>query len=285
MITDSHMFSQKLFTTIFLLFVINVFSCKSKLVLSEQKIYKNEQVTGTVFHHTFHSYVLNNEREIFVWIPNEYHLYDKEYPLLIIHDGQNVFHPGESMSGSEWNLDESATEMINNKEIEPIIMVGVSNTKDRSLEYNPFLSGKSYGVALTKELLPELRKQYNISNQGIGSMGASMGGLISLYLGWELNSVFSMASCLSPAFIYNDFDYVSFLEKTDVPKNLKLSIVNGTEDLDATLQIGVEKFIDQLTERFFPKNNLLFWIAKEQSHNEVAWAQQSKRILKWMYKK
>ena len=51
--------------------------------------------------------------------------------------------------------------------------------------YNPIKDGKNYGEALSKELLPELKKQYNISNGRIGTMGASMGGLISLYFGWE----------------------------------------------------------------------------------------------------
>jgi len=265
--------------------IIIISSCDSYSVLSEKENYYNNQITGNVFQHTFYSKILNNNREIFVWVPDDYHLYNREYPLLIIHDGQNVFHAGGSMSGDEWQLDEIVTEMINANEIEPIIMVGVANTKDRSLEYNPIKDGKNYGEALSKELLPELKKQYNISNGRIGTMGASMGGLISLYLGWELNSIFSMAACLSPAFVYNDFDYISIIEKSEVPRYLKLSIVNGTEDLDASLQLGVEKFIQLLKDRSFPENNLLFWISNGQSHTESAWSNQSKRILKWMFNK
>jgi len=265
--------------------IIIISSCDSYSVLSEKENYQNNQITGNVFQHTFYSKILNNNREIFVWVPDEYHLYNIEYPLLIIHDGQNVFHSGGSMSGDEWRLDEIVTEMINANEIEPIIMVGVANTKNRSLEYNPIKDGKDYGEALSKELLPELKKQYNISNGRIGTMGASMGGLISLYLGWELNSIFSMAACLSPAFVYNDFDYISIIEKSEAPKYLKLSIVNGTEDLDAYLQLGVEKFIQLLKDRSFPENNLLFWISNGQSHTESAWSNQSKRILKWMFNK
>jgi len=275
-------FLQIIFLSIY---IIIISSCDSYSVLSEKENYYNNQITGNVFQHTFYSKILNNNREIFVWVPDDYHLYNREYPLLIIHDGQNVFHAGGSMSGDEWQLDEIVTEMINANEIEPIIMVGVANTKDRSLEYNPIKDGKNYGEALSKELLPELKKQYNISNGRIGTMGASMGGLISLYLGWELNSIFSMAACLSPAFVYNDFDYISIIEKSEAPKYLKLSIVNGTEDLDAYLQLGVEKFIQLLKDRSFPENNLLFWISNGQSHTESAWSNQSKRILKWMFNK
>ena len=277
---------KRLLQIIFLsISIIIISSCDSYSVLSEKENYQNNQITGNVFQHTFYSKILNNNREIFVWVPDDYHLYNREYPLLIIHDGQNVFHAGGSMSGDEWQLDEIVTEMINTNEIEPIIMVGVANTKDRSLEYNPIKNGKNYGEALSKELLPELKKEYNISNGRIGTIGASMGGLISLYLGWEMNSIFSMAACLSPAFVYNDFDYISIIEKSEVPKYLKLSIVNGTEDLDASLQLGVEKFIQLLKDRSFPENNLLFWISNGQSHTESAWSNQSKRILKWMFNK
>ena len=265
--------------------VVNISSCNNYATLTEKNIYRNNQITGQVFHHIFHSHILNNDREVFVWIPDEYYLSNKKYPLLIIHDGQNIFHAGASMSGNEWHLDENATKMINDNEIEPIIMVGVANTKNRSSEYNPMLNGRIYGESLIKELLPELKKQYKISNKRIATMGASMGGLISLYLGWELNSVFSMSACLSPAFIYNDFDYISLIKTSKTPKHLKLSIVNGTEDLDAYLQTGVEEFIQLLENRSFPNNDLLYWIANGQSHNELAWAQQSKEILKWMFHK
>jgi len=276
-------FLQKTFLSIS---IIIISSCDNFSVLSEKEAYQNNQITGDVFLHTFHSKILNNNRQIFVWLPNEYQLNnDKEYPLLIIHDGQNIFYPGGSMSGNEWHLDETVAEMINANVIEPIIMVGVANTKDRSLEYNPMEDGKNYGNALSKELLPELKKQYNISNERIGTMGASMGGLISLYLGWELNSVFSMAACLSPALVYNNFDYLSTIENSKVPEYLKLSIVNGTEDLDAMLIKGVERFIKLLEYKEFPENDLLFWIANGESHTELAWSEQSKRILKWMFNK
>ena len=94
-----------------------------------------------------------------------------------------------------------------------------------------------------------------------------------------------MASLLSPSFFYNDFDYISIIEKYVLTRYLKLSIVNGTEDLDASLQLGVEKFIQLLKDRSFPENNLLFWISNGQSHTESAWSKQSKRILKWMFNK
>ena len=280
------MYYSNLLLILSLLSILNT-SCSNRPVLSEPSIYENEQITGTVFNHLFHSKILNDSREIFVWVPDDYNSNNKNYPLLVLHDGQNVFHAGGSISGDEWHLDENVTKMINSNEIEPLIMVGVSNTKNRSLEYNPMLGGRRYGEALTQELLPAILKQYRVSNSSnkTGTMGASMGGLISLYLGWEVNSIFSMAACLSPALMYRNFDYVNELEKFKTPQNLKLAIVNGTEDLDAALQNGVNECIAYLKGNNFPNNNLLYWIGEGDSHTELSWAEQSKKILKWMYPK
>lgn len=259
-------------------------SSQNQPVLSEASIFENEHITGTVFKHLFHSEILNNSREVFVWLPKDYNSNNENYPLLVVHDGKSVFQAGGGFGGNEWHLDESVTKMINSNEIEPLIMVGVSNTKDRGLEYVPMRNGKSYGKALTQELLPELLKQYRISGDKIATLGASAGGLISMYLGWELNSTFSMAACLSPGFIYK-VDYVKELRKAEIPQNLRLAIVNGTDDFDSNLQHGVDECIKYLNEINFPSDNLLYWVAEGGSHNAPSWAEQSITILKWMYPK
>ena len=166
-------------------------------------------------------------------------------------------------------------------------MVGVSNTVSRSKEYNPLEDGKRYGQYLVGELLPEISKQYRIKTDydNRASMGASMGGLISMYLGWELKSEFSKVACLSPAFSYKNFNYIDKIQTLPKPKNLKLAIVNGTEDLDSLLQSGVDQCIDYLNTAGFSEDNLLYWVSQGDSHSELAWARQSKKILVWMFPK
>ena len=65
-------------------------------------------------------------------------------------------------------------------------MVGVSNTKDRGYEYVPTRNAINYAKALIDELIPELISQYRIKSNDIGTIGSSAGGLVSLYLGWNL---------------------------------------------------------------------------------------------------
>ena len=267
----------------------------SESTISKAETFKNEQITGDVFKHVFSSKILNNKREIFVWVPPDYNSNKKKYPLLIVHDGGGVFYSrggfgARNKSKSQkvinkngWNLDETVTELISSNKMEPIIMVGVSNTKNRGFEYVPTRNGINYAKALTDELIPAIKKLYRIKTNDIGTLGASAGGLISLYLGWEFNKTFKKAVCLSPGIIYRDQDYYKELIKTKIPKKLRLAVVNGTDNFDSNLQLGVDKFTGYLEEINFSSKNYLYWIEKNGTHSAKSWSKQSKIILEWMY--
>ena len=287
-----------------LLFVLFVFisidlTCQNNEdnILTKGEIFKNEQITGKVYKHIYYSKILDNKREVYVWLPSDYSLNKKKYPVLIVHDGGSVFYSrggfgaknkskGEILINKNgWNLDESVTELITSKKMEPIIIVGVgvSNTKDRGYEYVPTRNGFKYGEALVNELIPEIKKTYRINSKDIGTLGASAGGLISLYLGWELNKIFKKAICLSPGIIYRDQDYYKEVIKTKVPKKLKLAIVNGTDNFDKNLQLGVDKFTSYLERINFSSDSYLYWIEKNGTHGAKSWSKQAKKILEWLY--
>ena len=264
--------------------------------LSQPTLFVHKDVTGKVFQHDFDSKVLNNSRKIFVLIPEGYDFNKDKYPLLLVHDGRAVFYSknrgfgrrnklnNDSLPKSGWNLDETVHELIQSKKIKPIIMVGVTNTKNRTLEYVPTRNGINFGKALTQELIPEIKKNYRIDSEDIGTLGSSAGGLISLYLGWELNKVFTKAACLSPGIIFRDQNYLKLLKKSKVPDNIKLAIVNGTYGLDLELQFGVDELIGYLNKINFPKENLLYWVDQDGNHSPKSWSHQAKAILQWMYK-
>ena len=264
--------------------------------LSQPTLFEHKDVTGKVFQHDFDSKILDNSRKIFVWIPEGYNLNKDKYPLLVAHDGRAVFYSKnggfgkrnklkkDSLPKPGWNLDETVHELIQSKKIKPIIMVGVSNTKNRGHEYVPTRNGINFGKALTQELIPEIKKLYRIDYEDIGTLGSSAGGLISLYLGWERNDVFTKAACLSPGIIYRDQNYFELFKKAKVPDNLKLAIVNGTDNFDSGLQLGVDKCIDYLNKINFSKENLLYWVDQQGSHSSRSWSHQAKDILLWMYK-
>lgn len=74
-------------------------------------------------------------RNLYIYLPPGYNKNDRRYPVLYMHDGQNLF--DASVSGNEWRMDEAAQQLIKSGEVEPLIIVGIANTPNRIDEYTP----------------------------------------------------------------------------------------------------------------------------------------------------
>src|SRR6266516_7449217 len=79
-------------------------------------------LTGNIKRHrAFRSRILGNRRDVLVYLPRGYRRFSrKRYPVLYLHDGQNVFDAATSFSGGEWGVDETAERLIRRKLIEPL---------------------------------------------------------------------------------------------------------------------------------------------------------------------
>lgn len=92
-------------------------------------------VSGTVeIIKTFDSTPLLN-RDLHIYLPPGYDSSNQKYPVLYMHDGQMLF--DAAVAGAEWRMDESAQKLISKGKIEPLIIVGIGNTKNRIDEYTP----------------------------------------------------------------------------------------------------------------------------------------------------
>src|SRR5437762_1541334 len=99
----------------------------------------DHSLTGDIrTHENFHSRFLEHDRTVIVYLPPGYEAHvDVRYPVLYLHDGQNVFDQATSF-GEEWHVDETAQQLITAGKIEPIIVVGVYNTGEHRIdEYTP----------------------------------------------------------------------------------------------------------------------------------------------------
>src|SRR5580765_6650883 len=88
----------------------------------------NHTLTGNIKRHrAFHSRVMGNRRDVLVYLPPSYRRFStRRYPVLYLHDGQNVFDAATSFAGVEWGVDETAQLLIHRKLIEPLIIVAVA---------------------------------------------------------------------------------------------------------------------------------------------------------------
>lgn len=249
----------------------------------------NGQVTGTIEYHKQFSYDGLLPRDIIVWLPPGYNENNNEkYSVLYMHDGQNLFDPKTSFTKVDWQIDEAADSLIRKNEIEPIIIVGISNTAERYAEYTPGDTSQIYKKFVVNKLKPFIDSTYRTlpdrENTYVG--GSSSGGTISFMLLWEYSNIFSKAACFSPAFVTKHFNYVEMIENKEVNTKFNLYIDNGGLGIDSLLQPGIDLMINLLKSKGYEDGkDFVFIIDKNAMHNESAWAKRVPKMLKILFAK
>ncbi len=248
------------------------------------------QIAGVVKYHRQMEGEGIKPRDVIVWLPPGYEKSpERRYPVLYVHDGQNIFDPATSFLGADWQIDETADRLIREGKLQDILVVGIYNTVDRGLEYSDTPQGRAYMRFVVEKLKPFIDKEYRTvtDREHTAVMGSSMGGLISFLLVWNYPQVFSQAACLSPAFAYRDINTVSLVENyTGSGKKICIYMDNGGVGLDTQLQPGCDAMLRALQANGFKMGENLEWYrAPEAEHNERAWSKRVWRPLLFMYGK
>ncbi len=234
-----------------------------------------------------HSAFLDHDRDVLVWFPPGYKAHPtRRYPVLYMHDGRQIFDPGTSTWGKDWQVDETAQDMILNGEVEPFIVVAADCTDARGDEYNPSQKGDAYLRFLLEELKPRVDAAFRTDPDRSSIAGSSMGGLISFYAAWRHPDVFSGAACLSPAFAerFGQECYRLVEADRDQLPDLKIFLsCGGAAGLEAQLMEGTLKMADLLRNVKFPEENLSVRIEGWAEHNEEAWARMTPHWLRFLY--
>src|SRR5215510_10625483 len=184
-------------------------------------------LTGNIKRHrAFHSRVLGNRRDVLVYLPPGYSRFSRtRYPVLYLHDGQNVFDAATAFAGVEWGVDETAQRLIHRKMIEPLIIVAVANIgEERVHEYAPtpaIIEPRKhsrglaciYGQFLIEELKPFIDRKYRTKPEAefTGLGGSSLGGLATLAIGVIFSDTFRRLMVMSPSVWWDDFAILSIL--------------------------------------------------------------------------
>jgi len=161
------------------------------------------------------SRLLKATRTARIYLPPSYHLEPKRrYPVLYLHDGQNVFSSAGTnvcFGWGNWELDKTVDELCRARKMQEIILVAIDNTSARYAEYcgrhHPADSDgntefENYASFLIQELKPMIDSHYRTQPEpaNTGVMGSSLGGICSIVLAWEHPEVFGRAASLSGAF-------------------------------------------------------------------------------------
>ncbi|RKY52457.1 MAG: hypothetical protein DRP93_08105, partial [Candidatus Neomarinimicrobiota bacterium] len=185
---------------------------------------------------------LGRVRRLWIYLPPGYKNSLKRYPVMYMHDGQNLFSDLTSFSG-EWGVDETLEEMIKGKEIHKMIVVGIDNhPRYRLNEYSPFpfeyqnqminAEAPLYGRFLVETLKPYIDKHYRTKKDRkfTAVSGSSMGGLVSVYLALEYQDTFSKVGALSSAFGVCRDDLIDFIAQHPKEYPICFWLDVGTEE-------------------------------------------------------
>lgn len=252
--------------------------------------HQSPYITGESYHvGQFRSKFLSHARDVVVWVPPGYHDdANRRYPVLYIHDGQNVFDESTSFMGVKWNADGAAYGLIREGVTGPFIMVGIYNSPDRIQEYNPLAKGGEYGRFIVEELMPDINGNFRTQGGRANAlMGSSMGGLISLAHLWWYPEHFFGAACLSPSFwvLMRNGGPRAWLERHRmVPNDTKLYLDHGTRGYEGRMRWMVEDVANYAIEHGIPKNRVKHHIARGGDHNEASWAARVDKPLKFLFK-
>ncbi len=146
---------------------------------------------------------LGPTRHVEIWLPPGYDATSTaRYPVLYMHDGQNLFDPRLSYGGVDWGVDETIVKLVAAKAIPPIIVVAVWNSAERFKEYSPWQGGPDYARFLIEELIPRVNREFRTRTGPGNTMvgGSSMGGLLSFYLVSHHPEIFGACACMSSHF-------------------------------------------------------------------------------------
>jgi predicted alpha/beta superfamily hydrolase len=228
---------------------------------------------------------LGRTRRLWVYTPASYGGTKKRYPVLYMHDGQNLFEDTTSFSG-EWGIDEALDSL--EKMYGEVIVVGIDNGGPKRMnEYSPYDmerfgkgEGDAYTEWLVKSLRPYIKKHYRVSTKRRDTYiaGSSMGGLISLYAILKYPKVFGGAGVFSPAF------WIAPSIKDAVAKRGKK--VKGSIYFYAGMQEGETMVPDMLAVfnalHRRSKARMETVIRSNGKHNEATWRAEFPLFYKWL---
>jgi predicted alpha/beta superfamily hydrolase len=255
-------------------------------------------LTGNIkLHRAIKSQFVEDARDVIVYLPPDYEsAAERRYPVLYLHDGQNLFDAATAFAGNDWGLDELTEEMIQTGEIQPLIMVGIYNAGPKRIaEYTHVRDrrgrggrARNYAKLIVEELKPFVDSEYRTladrANTGLG--GSSLGGLVTLYLGLHYPDIFGKLIVMSPSIWWANRAILREVRKLRqrLPQKIWLDI--GTcegQDPDLCVKNAKDLARALVSKGWQPEHDFKFVEDQGAGHNEKAWGFRMRDALKFLF--
>ncbi|MEZ4967989.1 MAG: alpha/beta hydrolase-fold protein [Saprospiraceae bacterium] len=244
-----------------------------------------------VLDNNFYIPQLNRERRIWLYLPPDYQTTSKKYPVLYMHDAQNLFDVATSFSG-EWEVDESLNQLFQEGDY-GCIVVGIDNGRASRLdEYSPWFNsdyneggeGAAYVEFIANTLKPHIDSLYRTLPDRLttGIMGSSMGGLISMYALSERQDVFSKAGIFSPAFWFAGNNPANHVATHPKQGDVRVYFLAGGDEPNYVEQDMLE-VANAMTTAGFSMSEKLVYVPSDGQHAEWFWAREFPDAYEWLF--
>jgi predicted alpha/beta superfamily hydrolase len=233
---------------------------------------------------------LGKLRRIWICLPETYNTNaTKRYPVLYMHDGQNLF-DGAFAPFGEWRVDENLLTLGRSQPNLETIVVGIDHGgSDRLNELSPYVNaqygggqGEGYARFIVETLKPFIDSMFRTLPQreftGIG--GSSMGGIMSQYAGSKYQSVFSKLMVFSPAFWFSNQVYADITRFGHQP-GTRVHFVAGQNE-GANMVANIRLMETTLRNAGFPASDIRVDIKADGQHSEWFWAREFNASWRWL---
>ncbi|HUP47244.1 MAG TPA: alpha/beta hydrolase-fold protein [Thermoanaerobaculia bacterium] len=243
----------------------------------------------------FESKILGNARELVVYLPPGYEEHeDRRYPVLYMHDGQNLFDSDRAfIPGQHWRLREAADEAIGAEGAEPVIIVGIDHAGPARIdEYTPTRDPKKnaggrapdHARMVIEEIKPLIDSRYRTlpaaADTAVG--GSSLGGLDALYLAMRHPNVFARVAVMSPSVWWHDRVILKEVEGFAGEPRPRAWLDAGVREGAEALR-DVRALRDLMLRRGWNEADLLFREERRGDHSERAWAARARPMLEFLF--
>lgn len=228
-------------------------------------------------------------RRIWLYLPPDYALSTKRYPVLYMHDGQNLFDRHTSFSG-EWEVDESLNELFAQND-PGIIVVGIDNGGAYRIdEYTPWSNpeygggkGDLYVDFIVETLKPYIDSHYRTRPQQeyTGIMGSSLGGLISLYAAMEYQDVFGKVGIFSPSLWFSPSAFVHVSEQGK-QYDMRFYLMASRQE-STSMAADLTALYNNLINGGFQPDEVNLLIQEDGQHSEWFWAREFPDAYRWLF--
>lgn len=218
--------------------------------------------------HAFPSTENERQHKIIVYMPPGYNENTlRHYPVVYMHDGQNLFFPEEAFAGVTWDVARTLEMLDATNVLDKTIVVGIYSG-DRLHDFTG-AGCQDYGRYLVEEVKPWVDSNFRTVPSEAAVMGSSLGGVVSLFLAWEWPHVFSKAACLSSTFGHAEDLFHRIASEPRRP-NLKIYLDSGWpgDNFEVT-----RAMFDLLQSKgYVPDQEVKYLVFPAAQHNEADWA-------------